>query len=370
MLRKQVISRVEKLRNYHLWRVLSRFLTVSLAVVLLGMTHSIFPAIAATNSDQTPYLVSLVPSSSKPPIFNSEKVHLGITPTGWSNGDDPTIDLDPPIRYQQIFSEMALAGFEGSQMSGKYPQDINDLKNELKLRNLTISEPWVGTLFTVDGKRDQTVQEFKKQMQFMKEMGGTSIVVAELGNAVHQKPVAPIPNRPKFTDKQWQDMTNGLNNLGAMAKKEGMQLCYHPHIGTGVEDFADIDRLMANTDPDKVKLLLDTGHLYYAGVNPLAVTQKYAQRIKHVHLKNIRQPVLDASIQKGSSFLQSIRDGVFTVPGDIQEGAIDFDPILKELASAKYEGWLVVEAEQDPNKTNPLHDALIARSYLRDVTGL
>lgn len=370
MLRKQVRCQIDKLRNYHLWRVASRLLAVLSAVVFLGMTYATFPAIAATNSDRTPYLVSLVPSSSKPPIFNSEKVHLGITPTGWSNGDDPTIDLNPPIRYQQIFSEMALAGFEGSQMSGKYPQDINDLKSELKLRNLTISEPWVGTLFTVDGERDKTVKEFKKQMQFMKEIGGTSIVVAELGNAVHQKPVAPLPNRPKFTDKQWQDMTDGLNSLGAMAKKAGMQLCYHPHIGTGVEDFADIDRLMANTNPDNVKLLLDTGHLYYAGVNPLAVTQKYAQRIEHVHLKNIRQPVLDDSIQKGSSFLQSIRDGVFTVPGDTQEGAIDFAPILKELANAKYEGWLVVEAEQDPNKTNPLHNALIARSYLREVTGL
>lgn len=350
-------------------KFIKHLLVLLIMVVFLGMTYSVSPAIAATNSDLNLSLVSLVSAADRSPIFNPEKVYLGITPTGWSNGDDPTIDLVPPIRFQQIMSEMALSGFQGAQMSGKFPPDLKVLKRELKLRNLTISEPWVGTLFTVPGKQDETLKEFKKQMQFMKDMGGTSIVVAELGNAVHQKPIAPLPNRPKFTDEQWQDMTNGLNTLGAIAKNEGMQLCYHPHIGTGVENLADIDRLMANTDSANVKLLLDTGHLYYAGVDPLEVTKKYADRIKHVHLKNIRQAVLDDSIKNGLSFLDSIRAGVFTVPGDTK-GAINFEPILKELANAKYEGWLVVEAEQDPNKTNPLKDAIVARSYLREVTGL
>ncbi|WP_392530922.1 myo-inosose-2 dehydratase [Nostoc sp. C117] len=369
MLKQQGKRQMNNPRGFHQLKSIGRLLVLLVALVFLGMGYLASPSTAATNKDRTSYLVSLVPVSNKTPIFNPEKVHLGITPTGWSNGDDPTIDLDPPIRFEQILSEMALSGFQGSQTSGKYPEDIKVLKKELKLRNLTISEPWVGTEFTV-GKKDETFKEFDKQLQFMKQIGGsTSIVVAELGNAVHQKPVAPLPNRPKFTDKQWQDMTEGLNELGSIAKKEGMQLCYHPHIGTGVENFADIDRLMANTDPENVKLLLDTGHLYYAGVDPLEVTKKYSDRIKHVHLKNIRQSVLDDSIEKGLSFLDSIRAGVFTVPGDTN-GAINFKPILKELANAKYQGWLVVEAEQDPNKTNPLNNALIARSYLREVTGL
>ena len=341
--------------SYQKVSAVGRLFVLLVAVVIWGMTCWASPATAATNSDK--------------PHFNPKKVHLGITPTGWSNGDDPTIDLDPPIPYQQILSEMALSGFQGSQTSGKYPQDIEVLKSELKLRNLKISEPWVGTEFTVAGKRDDTIKEFKKQMKFMKEMGGTKIVVAELGSAVHQKPVDPLLNRPKFTDQQWQDLTDGLNRLGSMAKDEGMQLCYHPHVGTGVETLDDIDRLMKNTDPRYVKLLLDTGHLYYAGVDPLEVTKKYAQRIKHVHLKNIRQSILDDSIQSGRSFLDSIREGVFTVPGD-SEGAIDFQPIFQELAKANYQGWLVVEAEQDPNKVNPLQYAMIAHKYLHEVTGL
>ncbi|MGF2034187.1 MAG: myo-inosose-2 dehydratase [Nostoc sp. CmiVER01] len=370
MLKQQGKYKMNNSTGCNQFKSIGRLLVVLVALIFFGITYFNSPATAATNNDKNSYLVSLVPPSKTTPIFDPAKVSLGITPTGWSNGDDPSIDLYPRIPYQQILSEMALAGFKGSQTSGKYPEDIGVLKRELKLRNLTISEPWVGTEFTV-GKTDETWAEFKKQVQFMKQIGGSkSIVVAELGNAVHQQPVAPLPNRPKFTDEQWNALTQGLNQLGKKAKEEGMQISYHPHIGTGVENLADIDRLMANTNPEYVNLLLDTGHLYYAGVDPLEVTKKYGDRIKHVHLKNIRKPVLDESIKKGWSFLGSIKNGIFTVPGDTKEGAIEFKPILNELANANYEGWLIVEAEQDPNKTNPLKNALIARSYLRDVTGL
>ena len=345
---------------------ISRLLVFIGMVLLMGIMTSqpANAAIARSNVD----LVSLVPSSKTNPLFDPQKVRLGITPTGWSNSDDPSIDLVPPIPYQQILSEMALSGFKGSQMSGKYPQDMEVLKKELALRDFTISEPWVGTYFTIDDDEDSQ-KIFHQQMKFMKEIGGTTIVVAELGGAVHQQPVEPLTNRPIFSDDQWEKLTKGLNELGKEAYEAGMQLCYHPHVGTGVETLEDIDRLMAETNPKYLKLLLDTGHLYYAGVDPLVVTQKYADRIKHVHLKNIRKDVLDQSKKKGLSFLDSIRAGSFTVPGD-KEGVIDFKPILEELAKADYEGWLVVEAEQDPNKANPLQYALMARNYLRQETGL
>lgn len=319
------------------------------------------------NSDAYP-VSSLIAKSNSYALFDSQKVKVGITPTGWSNSDDTTIDLIPPIPYQQILSEMALSGYEGSQMSGKYPKDMATLKKELALRNFTISEPWVGTFFTINDRQDSK-KIFRDQLNFMKEIGGDRLVVAELGGAVHQQPVAPLPNRPHFDDAQWDLLIKGLNEIAEEAYKAGMQLCYHPHVGTGVEDLADIDRLMEGTKDGHLKLLLDTGHLYYAGVDPLEVTQKYSDRIGHVHLKNIRQDVLATSIKQGRTFLDSIREGAFTVPGD-KAGIIEFEPILQELAQADYEGWLVVEAEQDPNKANPLEYALMARKYLRETTGL
>jgi inosose dehydratase len=350
-----------------------RHVSVLLVVFLLGITSLTLPATAGSATGTNSSLLCEGPKiyDRLEPTFDPLKVTLGITPTGWSNSDDLSIDLVPPIPYQQILSEITLSGFVGTQMSPKYPKDQETLKSELALRNVKISEPWVGTHFTQAEQKEETIQEFKNQVKFMKEMGGTKIVVAELGGAVHQQVpgVDPLTNRPKFTDDQWKALLDGLNELGAMATKEGMQLVYHPHIGTGVENLDDIDRLMKGTTRENVKLLLDTGHLYYAGVDPLKVTQTYADRIEHVHLKNIRQSVLDESKKTGRGFLDSIRAGIFTVPGDT-EGAINFKPILQELATANYEGWLMVEAEQDPNNTNPLKDALTARCYLRKVTGL
>lgn len=302
------------------------------------------------------------------PLFAPGQVRLGITPTGWSNSDDPSIDLVPPIGYRQILSEMALAGYQGTQMSGKFPSDLETLKQELALRDLTISEPWVGTYFSI-GDVGDSIAAFEKQLAFMRSLGESTIVVAELGGAVHQQPVAPLPNRPIFTDAQWQEVLKGLNDLGRRAQAAGMTLAYHPHVGTGIETLPDIQRLMDGTDPEAVHLLLDTGHLLYAGVDPLQVASTYASRIGHVHLKNIRPKVLQQAVKQGSSFLDSIRQGVFTVPGD-PEGSIPFEPIFKVLADADYHGWLVVEAEQDPNHANPLQYAQMARSFIRSTTGV
>ena len=298
-------------------------------------------------------------------MFDRDKVYLGITPTGWTNDDMPGLGDDIP--FEQCVSEMALAGFEGCSVGHKYPKDPEVLKRELELRGLRVSEPWASTLFTVAEMEDRTVEGFRQQMAFIKEMGGTDVVVAELGHAVHQQPVFVLANKPVFSDEQWGRMVEGLNRLGWMAAEEDMRLCYHHHMGTGVQTRAEVDRLMNDTDPEVVHLLFDTGHLYWAGDDPLDMARAYADRIKHVHLKDIRKDVLDRCTERKLSFLESVIEGAFTVPGD---GVIDFEPIFRTLADAGYEGWLIVEAEQDPHKANPLEYAKKARAYLRQVTGL
>ncbi len=295
-----------------------RFSTISLSIILSvtifsGSANAFNPnlnTLAPCDCEQKPSLIN--------PSFTSGLVRLGITPTGWSNSDDRTIDLNPPIPYRQILSEIALSGFTGTQMAPKFSEpelSLDVLKEELKLRNLVISEPWVSTNFTKENGKDQTIKEFEKQVEFMKQMNGNIIVVAETAGAVHQKNVDPLKNKPTLNDKQWKDLTNGLNDLGKIANENNMKLVYHPHIGTVVENLTDIKTLMDNTNPKLVNLLLDTGHLQYAGVDPLEVTNRYIDRIKHVHLKNVRQPVLEASKRIGRSFLNSIRAGIFTVPG-------------------------------------------------------
>ncbi|MGK7897353.1 MAG: TIM barrel protein [Xenococcus sp. (in: cyanobacteria)] len=338
---------------------INRCLIALVMVILLGITTAV-PANAAPH----------------PPIFDN--VRLGITPTGWSNSDDLSMDLDPPIPYQQIMSEIALSGYEGTQNAPKFPDDIEDLKKYLGIRGLTISEPWVGTNFTTPPLSDNQ-QIFEDQMEFMGNFDSNVIVVAELGGAVHQiEDADPIADRPIFTNDQWTQLIDGLNSLGDQAFANDFLLCYHPHVGTGVMTKAEIDRLMEGTKDHHLSLLIDTGHLYYGGASQqdiLDLIDTYGSRIKHVHLKNIRQEIFEDAIENGLSFFDAISAGIFTVPGDTA-GVINFDNILHKLAWVNYEGWLMVEAEQDPRNTTiqpvrePLEYALMARDYLYKVTGL
>jgi len=293
-----------------------------------------------------------------------DKVRLGVTPTLWWNDDFPSMDIGIP--FGQCVSEMALAGFQGCSIGHKYPTDLAELKSALDLRGLQVSEPWVSTYFTIANMERQTIANFEERLAFMKAMGGTDIVVAEFGRSSHVLPIALFANRPVFDDREWDLLAAGLNRLGEIAAGSAMRLCYHHHAGTGVMTRADIDRLMAATNPETVHLLLDTGHLALAGDDPLPAAQAYGRRIKHVHLKDVRSNVVSQVREEDLSFQAGIEAGVFTVPGD---GSIEFVPIFEALADADYEGWLVVEAEQDPAKANPLEYAIMARSYLRKVLG-
>lgn len=297
-------------------------------------------------------------------MFDPHNVRFAIMPTCWVNDDFPWVGDAP---YQQIMSEMALAGFEGCSVSHTYPSDPAVLKREMDLRGLVVSEPWVSLYFTAHDMVDLTLESFAAELDKVVAMGGTEMVVAELGNSVHQLPdVALLPNKPILDADQWQRLADGLNEVGRMTAEKGLLLCYHHHMGTGVQTRAEVDRLMSLTNPDTVHLLLDAGHLAWAGDDPLAMARAYAHRIRHVHLKDIRQSLRDEAVAKRWSFYQGVMAGVFTVPGD---GDIDFRPIFEVLADADYAGWFSVEAEQDPLKANPLEYALRARAYIREVVG-
>lgn len=301
----------------------------------------------------------------RPTFLNPNRIKLGMTPTSWWNDDFPNIEIGIP--YEQCLSEIALAGFSGTSNSPHWPEQ-SQFQHALRMRGLVLSEPWTSLYFTVKEKYDETIEEFTKSMMFIKEMGGTDIVVAEFGYCV-QLTDQPLKNRPIFTDTQWDALTKGLETIGQIAKDNGMRVCYHHHMGTGVETRADVDRLMASTKPDLVTLLLDSGHLRFAGDDPVAMARAYADRIKHVHLKSVRLPVLEQANANGWSFKTSILNGIFTVPGD-PEGGVFCEGIFEVLADSDFKGWLVVEAEQDPAKAEPLKYAKMARAYIKETAGI
>jgi inosose dehydratase len=261
---------------------------------------------------------------------------------------------------------MALAGYSGSEVGNKYPKDPAVLNRALALRGLTICNAWFSSFLTTR-PRAETLDAFERQLDFLHAVGARVVGAAEQGHSVQGQDVPVFGEKPVFTAEEWKRLADGLDEMGRRAERKGMTLTYHHHMGTGVQTAEEIDRLMESTEPGLVSLLFDTGHLTFAGIDPASVLKRHAGRIRHVHLKDVRPAVLARVQPEGWSFLRAVRAGVFTVPGD---GCIAFEPLFELLDGAGYQGWMVVEAEQDPAKADPLEYAQKARRFIREKTGL
>ena len=299
-------------------------------------------------------------------MFDKNKVKLGIAPIAWTNDDMP--DLGKENTFEQCVSEMALAGFTGSEVGNKYPKDPEVLKKALELRGVEICNQWFSS-FLITKPFEEVEKEFRAQLAFLKAMGAKVIGASEQSYSVQGQLDTPIfGHKYEMNDQEWDTFCTGMNKLGKIAKEEyGIALTFHHHMGTVVQSLAEVDRMMENTDPEYVSLLFDTGHFTYCGEDPLEVVKKYVHRIKHVHLKDIRPEFVEQVKKENMSFLAGVRAGAFTIPGD---GCINYDPIFKVLEEAGYEGYMVVEAEQDPAKANPLEYAIRARKFIAEKTGL
>ncbi|ETI69918.1 myo-inosose-2 dehydratase [Neobacillus vireti] len=292
----------------------------------------------------------------------SKKIKFACAPIAWTNDDMP--ELGKENTFEQCVSEMALAGYSGTEIGNKYPRDPGTLKRYLELRNLQVASAWFSSFLTTK-PFEETKQAFIEHRDFLHAMGAKVIVVAEQGRSIQGQMDTPVfKDKPVFTDAEWDLLTHGLEALGELAHEKGMEIVYHHHMGTGVQTTEEIERLMEHTAADHVSLLFDTGHLVFSGENPLAIFNKYQSRIKHIHFKDIREEMAKEVKEQNDSFLTGVKKGVFTVPGD---GMIDFHPIMDAIVESGYEGWIVVEAEQDPAKANPFEYALKARKYIDEL---
>lgn len=299
-------------------------------------------------------------------MLDKNKVKLGIAPIAWTNDDMP--DLGSENTFEQCVSEMALAGFTGCEVGNKYPKDPKVLGKALELRNMEICNQWFSS-FLISRPFDEVEAEFRNQLEFLRAMGAKVIGASEQSYSVQGQMDTPVfGHKYVMNDEEWNLLCDGLNKLGKIAKEEyGISLTFHHHMGTVVQDADEVERLMNGTDPEYLSLLYDTGHFAYCGADPLEMVRKYKDRIKHVHLKDIRKEVVEQVKREELSFLAGVRMGAFTVPGD---GSIDFEPIFKVLEDNGYEGYMLVEAEQNPAKANPLEYAIKARKYIAEKTGL
>lgn len=298
-------------------------------------------------------------------MLNESNVKLGIAPIGWTNDDMPSLGGD--ITFEQCISEVALAGFEGTEVGGKFPQDPKVLKKALDLRGISIASQWFSS-FLCTTPYEENEKAFIKQLDFLESLGASRINVCELSYNLFASEKSMFGNnKPIASDSEWAFLCGGLNKLGKIAKDRGFKLCFHHHMATVVQTIEEVKYLMDNTDPDYVYLCFDTGHFKFSEEDVTKAAQIFAHRIGHVHLKDIRQNKMEQAIAEGFKFRRAVVEGCFTIPGD---GCIDFESVFKILAEVDYKGWMIVEAEQDPAIANPFKYAKMARKYIKDKSGI
>ena len=286
----------------------------------------------------------------------------GTNPIAWSNDDDQTLGAETSL--EQCLDECAAIGFDGIEKGHKFPTRVEGLRAELDPRGLRLISGWHSTNLLVNDVETEkaAMQPF---LDLLKGMGSTVIIVCETSNAIHGDDGLAVNDRPHLKDADWLAFGAGIEALAEYAAAQGITLVYHHHMGTVVEAEWEIDRLMHETGPH-TRLLLDTGHCFFGGGDPVRLAKKHMARVAHIHAKNVRPDIMGQVREQGLSFLEGVRRGVFTVPGDA-EGCVDFAGVLGVAAAHGYEGWLVIEAEQDPEVRPALQYQTMGLAALKAV---
>ena len=284
----------------------------------------------------------------------------GTNPIAWSNDDDTTIGAH--LSLDDCLSDCRRIGFDGIEKGHKMPSDGAALKARLAEYGLRYAAGWHSTNLLVNDL-DAEKAALQVFIDMTKAAGGDHINACECSNTVHGNDAVPVNDRPVLTDAQWERFSTGYEALSRFAAEQGVKMGYHHHMGTIVESAADIDRFMAMAGP-ATRLLLDTGHCTFGGADPAEVAGKYMGRVSHIHAKNVRPEVMAEVRAQNLSFLEGVRRGAFTVPGD-PEGCVAFEPVLKIAAEHGYQGWLVIEAEQDSAVRDPFRYQSMGLEALR-----
>lgn len=283
-------------------------------------------------------------------------VRFGVNPIGWSNDD--LRDLGGKTPLETCLTEAKQAGYEGIELGHKFPREAKALQAVLSAHGLDLVSGWYSSELLLRDAQEE-MKHLRGHLDLLKALGSRILIFAETSNATHGNRDVPLSKRPVMKAGQWREFGQRMTEVADAVAKEGVALAYHHHMGTVVQSGEDIDAFMESTGAS-VKLLLDTGHATFGGDDPVALARKYRTRIAHVHCKDVRKDVLAEARARDWSFLDAVVQGCFTVPGD---GMVDYPAFFAELPG--YTGWLVVEAEQDPEKANPLKYATMGCANLK-----
>jgi inosose dehydratase len=288
-------------------------------------------------------------------------IRIGINPLTWTNDDLPA--LGDHISLETCLEEAAAAGYAGVELGRKFPREAGALKKVLSPHKLALVSGWY-SLRLLERDADAEFAAMQPHFELLQALDCRVMVCAEVTGAVHSDMDVRLSRRPQLSSSDFARFAARLSELAGRMRENGMRLAYHHHMGTVIQAEAEVDALMKACEP-AVELLLDTGHLTFAGGDAVRAVQNHASRIAHVHCKDIRPAVLRRCLNADTSFLEAVLQGVFTVPGD---GCIDYGAVLGPLLEQGYDGWIVVEAEQDPTIADPVTYANMGFRTLHALT--
>jgi inosose dehydratase len=268
-------------------------------------------------------------------------VKIGINPISWTNDDLPRLGGETPLEV--ALSEGKTIGYQGFELGNKFPRESEALKRVLSRHGLDLVSGWYSGRLARRSAEEE-IAAVRSHLRLLADNGANVMVYGEVADSIQGSPV-PLYKRPQFvTDEQWRTYAEKVTRFAKHTLEYGVRLAYHHHMGAYVQSPEDVDRFMSLVG-DQVGLLFDSGHMTFAGGDAVAMLARHVKRVCHVHCKDVRPTVLAQANNRQWSFLESVINGAFTVPGD---GAVDFEAIVGLLRENGYQGWLVVEAEQDP----------------------
>ncbi len=295
--------------------------------------------------------------------MQSLQLKFGMSPISWSNDDLP--ELGGATSLETCLRETRLAGYTGTETGGKFPQDAVQLSRVLQAHDLQLVSGWYSGQL-LQGKLEDELERVKPQLALFAELNAPVLVYGETWGTVQNRRQLPLATKPVIPASEFPAYGERLSSLAQYCTSQGVPLAFHHHMGTGVETQQELALTMQYTDTS-VGLLLDTGHLVFGGADLLEVIDQYGQRINHVHAKDVRADVLAGMERHRDSFLDCVLRGIFTVPGD---GMIDYVAVMQALSRQGYEGWIIVEAEQDPAQADPFEYACMGYRALHQAAEL
>jgi inosose dehydratase len=276
-----------------------------------------------------------------------------------------------PAGYGTVLDEIRATGYDGTELGdwGFMPTDPQRLREELAARRLALVGAFVPIAFANPAAHDAGVATAVTTATLMRDAGATDafIVLSDDNGTVpeRERNAGRITAQHGLSGDQWQTYAAGVDRVArAVFDATGLRSVFHPHCGGYVETPEEIDELMRRTDPARVGLVFDTGHILYGGGDPQRVLEEHRERIWHVHFKDCDRDVAAEARRERLGYLAAVRKQLFC---ELGTGAVDFAQMVRSLTNSGYDGWIVVEQDVFPGYGTPKESAQKSRAYLRGL---